>query len=271
MALVKKPASSGPDWVQDDPSKMIEQLKRRGIFMDISGIEGEGKSSLAMTLAKLGPLAYVDIDQSADRAKRPKMPKGRKADIRILQVRYAASLSQDDTRKTCSAAWLGMDKKVADASATWAKGVVIDTGTEDWELIRLGSFGTLTPKGRMDALYGPVNARFRMHLRQVYRKHGKHLITIHQVKDEYKDKVIQGRKDSIRTGRKVRASFKEIGYLSDISVTCFKDEGEFKMRVDLCKLPPNGPSLEGMEFEGNQLDFAYIVATATGTEREEWL
>jgi len=262
---ITKPTSK---W-EDLPDSSVAVM-RRGIFMDIVGLEGQGKSSLAMTLAHVGPIGFVDIDQSSDRARRPDTKKA-KAGIKVLPVRYAVAPGEDATKSVCGPAWLRMANQVEEAAKSWAKGIVIDTGTEDWELIRLGSFGTLNPKGnRMDRLYGPVNARYRTHLRSVYRANSKHLVTIHQLKDEYKDVMIDGQKQSIKTGKQVPGGFKEIGYLADMRIRCFREKGDFKAEIVLCKLAPNGPALEGQVLEDDQLDFAYIVALATGTEREDW-
>jgi len=258
------------DW-EDLSSMSTSNIPRRGIFMDITGLEGAGKSSLAMTLAEVGPLGYVDIDQSADRAKKPEGKKQRDG-IKILPVRYAIGLSEETVKANCAEAWFNLEKRVGEAAARWAKGVVIDTGTEGWELIRLASFGTLTPRGRrMDRLYGPVNAKYRQLHRTVYRTHGKHLITIHQLKEEYVDRLKEGEMQSVRTGKMLRAGFKEIGYLSDLAVRCYREDGEFKAEIQVCKLSPNGPALEGVSVEGDDLNFASILALATDTTREDWL
>lgn len=273
MAALKVKAGgppNGSDW-QSVESISVQSIRNRGIFMDITGLEGGGKSSLAMTLAELGPIGYVNLDQSADRARKPNSKKAREG-IKVLSTSYAASPNEEETKRICGEAWVGMERKVTRAAADWAAGIVLDTGTEDWELIRLGSFGTLNPRGnRMDRLYGPVNARYRMHLRNVYRTSRKHLVTIHQLKDEYQDKFIEGKQVSIRTGNYKPAGFKEIGYLCDLRVRCFREDGEFKAEVELCKLPPNGPDLEGTVLEGDDIDFAHIVGMATGLGRDEWL
>ncbi len=271
MALKNKPGGGKPsvsDW-QDASTVNVSGVPRRGVFMDIIGLEGTGKSSLALTLAELGQVGYIDIDQSVDRARKPKGKKWGQ----ILPVRYAAGMGEEATKQTCGPVWVDLAKKVREASSTWATGgIVIDTATEDWEVLRLGSFGTLNPKGnRMDRLYGPVNALFRSHLRSVYRAAGKHLVTIHQVKDEYKDVVKNGQVTSIKTGKQNRAGFKEIGYLADVVVRTFREDGEFKLKIEVCKLAPNGPDLEGTELEGDQLSFLSIVTMATDTEPSEWL
>lgn len=245
-------------------------VPKRGIFMDIIGIEGSGKSSLAMTLGRSGGVGYIDIDQSADRARRPDDRKARDR-IKIVSVSYPVGMTEKIVIEECRKAWSHTLSMIREASAGWATGgIVLDTGTEAWELRRLAAFGTLTPKGRTDTLYGPVNASFRNTMRSVYRDDHRHLITIHQMREEWKDKIVNGQKIGIKTGRMVRTGFKEIPYMSDIIVQCERDKGEFKATVVLCKLSPNGPSMEGMELADDQLDFAEIVGMATDTEPDQW-
>lgn len=239
----------------------------RGLFIDIIGVENSGKSSFALTMP--GRIAYADIDQSVDRAYKPPSKK-----VNIHPVRYSLPLgiSKEQIRTIAHAAWSGMEQKVRAAAATWADSAVLDTGTEGWELKRFDSFGELNPKGRrMDRLYGPVNAQFRQFLRSVYRDNKKHLAIIHQTYDEYIDKMKDGEMQSIRTGKKIPKGFKEISYMADLQVKTFREDGVFKVEVLVCKLPPNGPTIEGVVLEGEDATFAGVVAMATGTEVEQWL
>lgn len=256
-----------------DADASVRALFKRGIFMDIIGLDGAGKSSLAMTLARFGKVAYVDIDQSFDRAKKPDNKKER-ANIKVLPVRYSipVGMGEDDIRRMCGPVWRNMADKL-DEAASWMKGAVIDTGTEEWELLRFASFGTVNPKGnRMDRLYGPVNARHRQMLRGVYRGAGKHLCTIHQMFDEYKDVKKDGQIQSVKTGGHVPSKrFKEIPFLSDLTVQVSQDKhGDFIGTIVQCKLPPFGKDLRGSELTGEKLDFYEIVAMATGTDAEDW-
>jgi len=260
---------SSAAWQDLPASASTPKPLSRGIFMDIVGLEGQGKSSLALTLAEVGAVAYLDVDQSVDRARRPTSKKERER-VKILPIRYGIGASEEVVKAECGKAWLHMKSNMA--GAAWAKGAVLDTGTESWELLRLGSFGTLTPRARrMDRLYGPVNAEYRQFLRSINRTRGMHLITIHQLKDEYKDVMKDGEASSMRTGNQVRAGFKEIGYLADIVVRCHRKGDSFSATIELCKLAPNGPALEGTELDGDQLSFLSIVALATGTEKEDWI
>jgi hypothetical protein len=268
MAVKQQMGGEGEGWQGLDALPGVSAMKR-GIFMDVIGLEGQGKSSLALTLAEAGPVAYLDIDQSVDRARKPERKKERER-VKVLPVRYGIGATQEVVKAECGKAWLYMRRNVD--AAGWAKGAVIDTATEGWELLRLGSFGTLTPTGRrMDRLYGPVNAEYRQFIRSIYRTRGLHLITVHQLKDEYVDKMKDGEAQSVRTGNHVRAGFKEMGYLADIVVRCHRKKGEFSATIEVCKLGPNGPDLEGMEVEGENLSFLSIVAMATGTDKEGWM
>jgi hypothetical protein len=80
-----------------------------------------------------------------------------------------------------------------------------------------------------------------------------------------------GEMTSVRTGKLLRAGFKEVGYLSDVAVRCFREDGKFKALIEVCKLAPLGPALEGTVVEGDNLNFASIIAMATDTDREDWL
>lgn len=267
MALIKKPAGSGTTW-EDLPA--MTSRPKRGIMVNLDGVEGGGKSSLALTLARLGPVGVVDPDQGLDRAFRPTMPKGRKMKVQSIPIKYVAGLGSESSKNSCMPAWKAAKSMSLEAAEKWATGgIIIDTASEIWEVLRLGAFGTLTPKGRTDSLYGPVNAEFRQWLRNIQRTHMRNLILINQVKDEWIKNKKSG--ESMKSGKKERVGFKELGYLADMTLRCYREGGEFKARVEICKLAPNGPAMEGQIIEGDDLDLVKIFAMMTGTEEEEWL
>jgi hypothetical protein len=268
--VIVKAKSKSSQW-EELAETPVSALKRRGIHMDIIGAEGEGKSSAALTLAALGPIAYINIDHSVDRARYPEDPKSKK-NVKIHRVNYATVVGEAQTKAAAMPAWNDANTKLHEACKSFAVGAVVDTVTEDWELLRLGVFGTVTPKGRTDRLYGPVNAKFRNHLRDVTRVYKKHLITLTQLKDEYKDVVDRatGQKASVKTGKKIPVGFKEVGYLADIRLRVSHSGPLFTATVEICKIG-RGPVLEGHEFEDDEIDFANIIATVTGTKRKEWL
>lgn len=243
---------------------------KRGIMINIDGPEGTGKSSLALTAARIGPVAYADSDQSADRAQRPEMPKGKKFVAKVLPIKYRAGIGEEAVKNSCLPAWKLAKNGTLEAAKDWATGgVIADTATELWEILRLGVFGTLTPQGRTDRLYGPLNAEFRQWIRTITRHHMRNLIMINQMKDQYREGNKKG--ESIRTGELERVGFKELGYLADMTLRTYKEDGEFKVRIEMCKLAPNGPALEGSEFEGDDLDLVKLLCAVTGTEEKDWI
>lgn len=266
MAFKDKKEKAPTAW--EDVS-VKQTLPKRGVCINIDGAEGTGKSSLALTIARLGPVAYEDIDQSLDRARRPDMPKGRQFKVRKITTVYSGGMSEEKIKNTCLPAWKQIKNSSLEAAEKWATGVIVDSGTEAWEVLRLGMFGTLTPRGRTDSLYGPVNAEFRNWIRRLHRVHGKHLVLVNQMKDQWGKNKKSG--ESERTGKLERVGFKELGYLADMTLETFKEKGEFKVRIVTCKLAPNGPSMEGQVMEDDDVDLIKILATVTDTEEGDWL
>lgn len=263
MAL-NKTKKEPPAWEEVSPK---QTLPKRGIFINIDGAEGTGKSSLALTMAELGPIAIIDTDLSMDRAQRPEMPKGRKFNVRRIPIKYVAGLAEDKVRNNCMPAWKKAKAAAVEAAQGWAQVIIGDTGSELWEVLRLGAFGTLTPKGRTDSLYGPLNAEFRQFIRRIHRHNGKHLVFINQMKDQWgKDR--EG--NNVRTGKLERVGFRELGYLADMTLETYKKGGKFGVKVKICKLAPNGPSMEGSTFEDEDVNLPYILSVMTDTERETW-
>ena len=256
-------------WQDSGDYDPVAVFKRRGIHIDIYGDEGQGKSSLALTLAAVGQIGYVNIDQSIDRAY--VRSKKEWKNVKRIDVQYTAGLTPEETSKICKPIFPHVQAKVAEACASWAKGIIIDTGHELWQILCMGKFGTLTPKGRTDNLYGPLNAQMRSLLRGVNRQAGKHLITVHHTKDEYADKKGPSGVVSTKTGNKIKACWKEINQLADVVLKVERSGDVMMATIELCKLPPHGPSIEGDGVTGDDLDVFSIIAQATGTKREEWL
>lgn len=265
MAEIKK--KKPPVAWQEMPDR--QRKPDRGIMININGREGTGKTSLALTLARIGEVGYIDTDQSIDRAQRPSMQKGRKFKARVIPIRYRAGINPETIKATCLPAWKLAKRSSHEAAADWAKGgVIADTGTELWEILRLGMFGTLTPQGRTDRLYGPLNSEFRQWVRTINRHYMKHLIIVNQVKEVYKENK---KGESVRSGVYERAGFRELDYLADVSIYTEKVKGVYTATIQMNKLAPNGPALEGTVLEDDDLDLVKILAMSTGTEEEEWI
>jgi hypothetical protein len=251
----------------------LPEFTRRTVFMDIIGASGTGRTSLALTAP--GPVAVINADEKVDGVVQPHVRAGK--DIRVATFGFVAGhAAKQDIAVRAGIVW---DRVCGwlDDSTKWAKTTVFDTGTEGWELIRLARFGEMNPKGnRMDALYGPVNAEFRSTFKRFRQQEYTNLITLHQVKDEYQDKVRDGKPVSVRTGREVRAGFKEMQYMADVVIRTGRGmNGVFTATVEKGWF---NAATEGLTFEGPpsidepmSCHFANIMALITETEASEWV
>ncbi len=238
------------------------EFTRRVVHMDIIGLEGTGRSRLALTAP--GPIAYINSDEKIQGVVQPF---AREKKIRIATYGFIATGDRQADLTAAEIVWSKVKGWMRDSS-TWARTTVFDTATEGWEMCRLGNFGELNPKGnRMDALYGPVNAEFRGMFKQFRLQETTNLITIHQVKDHYIDKVEGGKVKSINTGTTKRAGFKEFGYMADVVIRTSKSAGTFAATIEKGWW---NAATEGLTLENDDITFPKIMGLITETEESEW-
>lgn len=235
---------------------------KRVVHMDIIGLEGTGRSRLALTAP--GPIAYINSDEKIEGVVQPF---ARVKKVRIYTYGFVATGTKQADIDAAAPVWEGVKAAMRD-SLGWAKTTVYDTATEGWEMCRLANFGEMNPKGnRMDALYGPVNAEFRGMFKQFRIAGTANLVTIHQVKDHYIDKMVGGVQKSINTGTTKRAGFKEFGYMADVVVRTSKEGGKFYATIE--KGWYNALT-EGLTFEDEDITFPRIMSLITETDEREW-
>lgn len=146
--------------------------------------------------------------------------------------------------------------------------IVMDTGTDMWELLRLARFGKLTQV--LPHHYGPVNAEFRSMVNAAY-DHGKNVIILHKMKKEYVDEKWNGRWE--------RSGFSTIGHLVQVNIRCGRDvipveeredpdELGFWVRVRDCR---QNPSAAGELLEDVLCSFPYLATTVfPDSSVEDW-
>lgn len=257
-----KSKPSGEEGLWEEPASKVT---RRAIFMDVYGDTGTGRTRFSLTAP--GPIALAHAAEKIDGLVQQAKKTGK--DIKLLNFGGVFTGSDKEVADAAFEKWKKLQKGWYDAvggkgSLGWAKSGIMDTGTEGWELIRLGSFGTLTPKGRTDNLYGPVNAKWRSLFKPVRQPNATcNIITIHQTQDEYKEK----RGQSERTGRTIRRGMKEIPFLADVIVRTSKEDGDFKVTIEKGWY---NASVEGIEFFNEDATFANVMAMITETDAEEW-
>jgi hypothetical protein len=239
-------------------TKAKKDSKAKRCLISVEGKERTGKTTFGLSVP--GPLVYLPLDPGMEgvidkvlETKEILLPTKENGEIEKFNYREATS------PKDYERLW---DKfkttyEVGLASRE-IKSLVIDTGTEAWELLRLARFGKLTQV--MPHHYGPVNAEFRDLIKRVYET-DKNLVIIHKVKKEYvNDKT---------TGEFERAGFNDIGYLVQINLVMWWDlENGFGMTVRDCR--------QNMEIAGNKYNepmntFPFLASQVyPETSPEDW-
>ncbi len=228
------------------------------LIVAVSGREKFGKSHFSLTAP--GPIAYQDLDIGTEGVVE-KFVKGGKV-IYHQEYGFQQMISEGEKDKgTYLELWNKFKSDYKDVLLSKVRTVIIDTATEVWELLRMGSFGKLDHV--MPHHYGPVNADYRALLRMAYNSN-KNLLLLHKVKSEYiNDK---------RTGNYERAGFSDTGFMVQVNVRCWRrlDENKqqvFGLTIDDCR---QNADVNGMELSGDMCNFPAMASLITETDEEKW-
>jgi len=248
---------------------------KQRIVMSVEGAEGDGKSHFALTAPD--PIGYIDFDAGSEGVIE-KFKKGLNgcpkksiyvSSFRIPITGKAAKKADRETKakftslaaKEAAPIWdkvvndfvLGLDGRF--------RTLIVDTGTEMHEMIRLARLGKLTEV--LPEHYGPVNAEFRDLVRLAFDS-DTNVIFLHKLKDEWiKSK---GSNRSQPTGELVRAGFSGMGYLMQVNLRMQWDKGWRKncdtydeaFTIDVVKCRQNA-ELRGEEIEAPFNTFPFVA------------
>jgi hypothetical protein len=260
MAIkVKAPVGPSSGLWDDAPTESI----RRCVFIHIYGDTGTGRTSLALTAP--GPIGLV---HTAEKLEGVVQRYARQKSIKLVNFGGIFRGTPQQIADQANPVWVKMYTAWCDGMDNWARTLIMDTDTEGWEILRLARFGELNPRGRTDSLYGPVNAEWRSLFKRFRSQERCNVIAIGQAKDEYIDKVKDGKVTSTKTGRTIRAGQKEIPYMADIVLRTSKQDGVFACTIE--KGWYNAHT-EGMSLEGDDIRIPYIVSLITETDESEWM
>lgn len=224
-----------------------EQPKKR-MILSVEGLQKEGKTHFCMSAPE--PICIHNFDFGLEGV----IHKFAHKELYEFKYRLPAPLKIPGApeRSVGDLAKEVMEEFVTNyrASLEQMRTVVIDTGTEAWELFRLASLGRLTEILPMQ--YAAVNAKFRELLR-LGADYEVNVILIHKVKSEYlNDRA---------TGKFVRAGFGDIGFAVQDSVKIYKDPKEkdpiqkFKLQVMESR---HRESAAGTILSGEDVNFATL-------------
>lgn len=183
----------------------------RRLVVGVEAMEKEGKTTFALTAPD--PIAVINMDVGMEGVV-DKWVKKKKVWVATIGYRDVKDPKEwVRARDTMEQAYLDA---LADKDT---RTLVMDTGTEVWELERLAEFG------KIDHIkphhYGPVNARMRDLIKRVYDT-GKNLIILHKMKEQYVDDKA--------TGRMIRSGFGDMPYIMQVNVRLWRRSKEEKKK-----------------------------------------
>ncbi|MFW9899870.1 MAG: hypothetical protein ACFFDY_01120 [Candidatus Thorarchaeota archaeon] len=135
------------------------------------------------------------------------------------------------------------------------KTIGIDNATEIYQLICVARFGKL---GQVDPfLYGPVYIELAALFKSVYdRKEGKpikNLITIHEMKDEYKKYTMpNGQVKEMKTGRRLLDGYRKFPHIVQVNCECYKKDSDFIVKILDCR---DTAQFDGVELVNEDASF----------------
>lgn len=231
-------------------------IQRRGrLIVAIDGLNKSGKTHFALTAPD--PIAYFNLDIGLEGV----VDKFHSKQVLVTDVSVPANKeSRDYIDFPFPDALKSVKDRYRKAIATPdVRTIVIDTGTELWELMRMVRLGKLQQVPPMK--YGEVNAEYRDLLRLAYDS-DKNLILIHKVKPVYIER--DGSKPGVANwnGEYKRAGMSETGYLVQADLTMrFEYPNSFITKVDDCR---HNMALSGMELTNS--NFSELAMIITGKE-----
>lgn len=218
------------------------------LVLSVEGPGKVGKTTFSLSSDR-EPILYINANQGDEGVIdkyiggrgiwRMDMPRGRF---------LVDQLGNDQASKEAGEAWKKFSKgykKVVGSGGT----VILDTGGEMWELLRLYRFGKLDQVKPHH--YAPVNAEYEAIFALALDQPDLTLIAIHELKDQYINEKF--------TGKRIRSSYKRVEYLCQVLVELYKT-GTGPDRVYGCRIMEcrHSPEVEGMELEGDMCTFPML-------------
>lgn len=225
----------------------VKEVPRR-LVATVSGKPKMGKTHFALTAPD--PIFFVNIDIGTEGVLEKFQADGKR--IYVYDVRVPKTASKDIYVPMWENLKNNIFKKVFQVGAGT---VIVDTGTEAYELARLAKFGKLTQV--MPQHYTEVNNEFREVLRLAYDAKHMNTVFIHKMKPVY----IQNQ----RTGEYEPSGQSDLEYNVQINVTvnCENtDDGPlFSAFIKNCRFNPN---VNGQLLEGEMCDFGFLLDLVHG-------
>lgn len=245
------------------------EFRRTNLFVDISGEEKTGKTTLALTARPT--INVIDMNDGLDGVVQKVVARRGKGKIKIAYHPLPQFDTKDKMREAARKTWDALLLDVKTAALTGGT-VFFDGGTELYKLARYAEFGDVKTTGKKGALdYDAVNSRMRG-LFHLFHAHKANFILTHQVREEWKRYTDSNGVDKSKTtGKLINNGWEDTGYDIQIALRTYKRidvEGlHFGATLTVCRFEPK---YEGTQFEDDLCNLPYIMGFVTDTEEGMW-
>lgn len=241
--------------------RATSEIKPR-LLVNIQGAEGTGKDHMALEFDR-GPIYIHSFDQGLDTVVQKFQDR---KEIYVAEYELTMQPDEGTVREVGQAAnvvWEQFKSNMMDSYASTRKEglVIVDTGTEVWELLRLAYFGKLTQV--MPHMYSKPNGEMRELVREGFD--ASNVAWLHKMKDEW---VNDDKGKGTKTGEKKFVGMNDIPFLVQVNVQTWSQTRESGIGKDfyatiLDKCRPN-PDLCGTTIENNFQQLLELVMMSIG-------
>jgi hypothetical protein len=242
--------------------KRVVSEPARRLVLTIDGPPKEGKTEFTLTAPE--PITIHNLDLGLEGVVE-KFAATKEIYAFDYQIPMSAMLPGSEFSGMSDAAqkvWKEYVRNFRD-SLSKMRTIVVDTGTEAWQLVRLARLGKLT--SIMPVQYTAVNAEFRQLTQLALSQNSCNVIFTHKVKDVYKDDK--------KTGEIERAGFGEIEYDVQAVLKASRDYAktgvdQFSIQIATCRA---NLGASGRRFTGTDCTFTNVAtAIYPSTDEKYW-
>lgn len=236
-------------------------IQKRRLIVCNKALPKCGKSRFGLTMP--GPLAVIDLDEGMDGVIQEHQDK-KEIYVASHRSRLIKIKGMEKGQDEAEEEWEAIRNEYIEAlSDSQTRSVLVDTGTEMYELLRLAKFGKLSQV--MPHQYGKVNKEMQSMVDMAYDSN-KNVMFSHKLKRQYvNDKA---------TGEFEIAGWKDIQFACQVVCQQWKEPSEpfpdrFHMTLMDCRIA-GGVEMEGMDWSGEQVNFPMLAALILGGTEEEF-
>lgn len=246
--------------------------KHQRIIMNVKAMEKCGKSRLALTAP--GPIGYISLEYGLEGVVEGFIDQGKTIWPAFFKTSHAIRYLQDTIKSDEWLAELESVEKAMIAVVTneAVRTAVIDTGTEHWELVRLGEFGKVSQV--MADQYGPANKRMRNIIEIAYQRPDLNLIVLSKMGKRYVKTAKSPRGDW--DGTYEYKGWGDLPYIVQANVLLWREENEDTGFQDFCCQVENtrfdeGQRSLGVVLKNSEINFQNIaMMLRTNSSPEDW-